>query len=133
MRVVVEGLRGSSLMTGSGVVPREATARPLTMISAARVFGRVVTTLPGTSVSGVEVHVQGSRGPGGRVTNQGGQTTTDDQSRFWFRGLDEGTAKIFLAATVGMSPGPTVRLRTWRSGPARRPKSRSNVPEWSRS
>ena len=96
MRVVLDGLRGSSMMKEFGVIPREATAQPLTVIPATGVSGRVVTNLPGTRVSGLQVHLQGSRVAGAKGTYQEGQTTTDDQGRFWFRGLDEGTANIFL-------------------------------------
>ncbi len=72
---------------------------------AARVQGRVVTKLPGVSVSGLKVWYGGSRGRPGRspyFSNFGDVTRTDAGGRFTFDGLDEGTINIYAS---GGEPG----------------------------
>jgi protocatechuate 3,4-dioxygenase beta subunit len=98
MRIDMEGLRGSSMMKDHGIVPREATAQPLVVFPAAKVSGRVSTRLPGVGLSGLTVFMQGSRARGRQATSADGQTTTDDEGRFGFDGLDEGTVNIMVSS-----------------------------------
>ena len=78
----------------------------LTTYPASRVQGRVTTRLPGVNVSGLEVSYQDSHPvrPMSRSNshntffrkNSAGTTLTDNQGRFTFDDLDEGTINIFV-------------------------------------
>ncbi len=79
---------------------------------AARVQGRVVTKLPGVSVSGLMVSFGDSRiseGLPAYFSNFGGVTRTDADGRFTFDGLNEGTINIFADNGATNDAGWTYR------------------------
>src|SRR5262249_40368263 len=94
------------MMDGMGFVaapPGKATR--LVAYPAARVQGRVVTKLPGVSVSGLKVWFGGSRAHEDDppyTSNFGGVTRTDADGRFTFDGLNEGTINTYAS---GGEPG----------------------------
>ena len=90
-----------------------ATGKETALVAylAARVQGRVVTRLPGVSVSGLKVSYQSSRVRNdlpAYYSNFGGVTRTDADGRFTFDGLNEGTINIF-AEDGGNEAGWTYR------------------------
>jgi protocatechuate 3,4-dioxygenase beta subunit len=101
--------------------PPGETAR-LVAIPAARVSGRVVTKLPGVSVSGLGAYYQSSRSSGTYrpTTNSEAEVRTDAEGRFTFDGLGEGAINVVIngdgenkdwtyraAQDVSLTPGAT--------------------------
>ncbi len=95
---VAQGLVATQ-MTDSGFVtaPAGETAR-LIAIPTARVSGRVVTKLPGVSVSGLMADYQESHAPGAYrpTSNFGATVMTDADGRFAFDGLSAGTINVIV-------------------------------------
>jgi protocatechuate 3,4-dioxygenase beta subunit len=91
--------RMGSMMADEGFVTSPAGGRAaLVAIPAARVAGRVVTRLPGVSVSGLTAYYQASR-PSREYrpeTNFGEEVRTDADGRFVHDGLNEGTINVFV-------------------------------------
>jgi RNA polymerase sigma factor (sigma-70 family) len=69
----------------------EAAPAKIELSSGARVVGRVVTRLPGVSLDGIEILLQGENAS----TGQSARTSTDAQGRFEFAGLAAGRVNIF--------------------------------------
>jgi protocatechuate 3,4-dioxygenase beta subunit len=115
--------RTRSMMADEGFVTAPAGERAsLVAIPAARVAGRVVTSLPGVRLSGLTANYQASRPPGQYrpMSNFGEEVRTDADGRFVFDGLNEGTINVFVqgdgenkdwtyraAQDVGLKPGKT--------------------------
>ena len=95
------------MMEEMGFVPMPGGhASRLVVYPAARVQGRVVTRLPGVSVSGLKVMYQSSRPRQDRPShdpNFGATVITDAEGRFVFDDLNEGTINVFV-----MEPGENV-------------------------
>jgi hypothetical protein len=89
------------MMDGMGLVAAPpGKAMQLVAYPAARVQGRIVTKLPGVSVSGVKVWFGGSRPHDDDppyTSNSGGITRTDADGRFTFDGLADGTINIYTS------------------------------------
>ena len=90
----------ASMMAGQGFVaaPPGSPTR-LVAFPAARVTGRVVTTMPGVKVAGLKVSYQASRPPDQvrQKANFGTQkAVTGQDGQFVIDGLDEGTINIFV-------------------------------------
>jgi hypothetical protein len=94
-------------------------------VPAARVAGRVVTKLPGVSLSGLRASFQESHPPGASWTasNFGATVLTGADGRFAFDGLNEGTVNLFVhgdgenrdwtyraAQDVNLTPGVTCEV-----------------------
>ncbi len=103
--------------------PGEVTE--LVAVPAARIAGRVVTELPGVGVSGLTASFQESRprGVSGWSMNFDRNVRTDDDGRFTFDGLSEGTVNVFVqgdgenktwtyraAKDVTLTPGATAEV-----------------------
>ncbi len=98
----------------------------LVAFPAARVKGRVVTTLPGVSVAGMRVYYQSSRQPGVVRHSANFETqkvTTEADGQFVFDGLNEGTINVLVhgrgegeswtysaAHDVVLNPGKTAEV-----------------------
>ena len=88
------------MMEEMGFVPMPGgKTTSLVVYPAARVQGRVVTKLPGVSVSGLKVMYQSSRPRQDRPShdsNFGETVITDAEGRFVFDDLNEGTINVFV-------------------------------------
>ncbi len=96
-----------SMMDGQGFVAAPpGSATRLVASPAARVAGRVTTSLAGVKLSGLEVTCGGSnpdRSRPERPANFGATTITDEAGRFAFDGLNDGTVNIYVSAeTLGV-------------------------------
>ncbi len=110
-------------LLGHGVVTAPAgEVTHLEAIPAARIVGKIVSTLPGVDVAGLTVRFQESHPPQLErlVGNEGAETVTDAEGRFTFDGLNEGNVNVFAhgagenkdwtyraAQDVGLVPGET--------------------------
>jgi RNA polymerase sigma factor (sigma-70 family) len=100
--------RTRRVLINSGLIPAPpGEANRLVTVPAARIVGRVVSTLPDVGVSGLTVGYResyplGEESPKG---NSGPDVLTDSDGRFAFDGLGEGTVDITVRG-----PGS---LRTW--------------------
>jgi uncharacterized GH25 family protein len=76
--------------------PGEATR--IVAVPAARVVGRVTSVLPGIAFSELTAKYQASHQPGkyAPTTNFGADVAIDDEGRFAFDGLREGTINVFI-------------------------------------
>jgi hypothetical protein len=88
-----DGVPGPKLLVEHGYVssPTEAPAS-LTLMPTAKVAGRVTTRLPGVSVAGIDVGLQGMRGS---ALSDSAEARTDAEGRFEIDGLKEGGANVF--------------------------------------
>jgi beta-lactamase regulating signal transducer with metallopeptidase domain len=95
----VRGPETTTVVDAGFVVAPPGEPNCLVAFPAARVKGRVVTTLPGVSVSGLRVSYQASTQAGeiGHNTNFGMQkVTTGADGTFLIDGLNEGTINVFI-------------------------------------
>ena len=88
------------MMEEMGFVPMPGgKTNSLVIYPAARIQGRVITKLPGVSVSGLKVMYQSSRPRQDRPShdsNFGETVITDAEGRFVFDDLNEGTINVFV-------------------------------------
>ncbi|WP_422929079.1 carboxypeptidase regulatory-like domain-containing protein [Singulisphaera sp. PoT] len=107
-----------------------STAQPgettkLVAVPAARISGRVVSTLPEVGLTGLKAGYQSSHPPGAPITsgNTGADAIVDPEGRFAFDGLAEGTVNVFVrgkgenktwtyraAKDVKLTPGSTSEI-----------------------
>jgi BlaR1 peptidase M56 len=131
LRVRADGQRENlleSMMTDMNFVaaPPRVTTR-LVSFPAARIEGRVTTTLPRVSVGGLVVWIQGSNPVRGKLRSEANtglhSVQTDQDGRFVIDGLNEGTVNVFVegagereiwtycaARDVALKPGETAEV-----------------------
>jgi hypothetical protein len=97
VQVVAQGMgkfHSGSLREWAFLSGTEEHPAAITLQHAGRIVGRVITKLPGVSLAGLTVGLQGTKGLG--VTSSPNKITTDAKGQFEIADLMPGTSNVFL-------------------------------------